>query len=144
VESGKRSDLPELEKTIAACRQARQAVAQCPFISALMERKVDFIGCDTIHILAAVAEFERDAISKRTTEALAAAKARGVTLGNYARTAKAKATVARAESVRPALQSVAGLTATAPGAECARPNDGERWPLAGRADDPCRKCLSLT
>jgi Resolvase, N terminal domain len=40
------------------------------FISALMERKVDFIAVDnptatkfTIHILAAVAEHERDAIS---------------------------------------------------------------------------------
>ena len=121
MESGKRSDLPELEKTIATCKNAKldRLSRNVPFISALMERKVDFIGCDTIHILAAVAEFERDAISKRTTEALAAAKARGVTLGNYARTAKAKATVARAESVRPALQSVAGLTATAPGAECA-------------------------
>jgi hypothetical protein len=95
VESGKRSDLPELEKTIATCKNAKldRLSRNVPFISALMERKVDFIGCDnstatmfTIHILAAVAEFERDAISKRTTEVAAAAKARGVTLGNYART----------------------------------------------------------
>jgi DNA invertase Pin-like site-specific DNA recombinase len=49
----------------------------------LMDRKVDFVCCDnptatkfTIHILAAVAEHERDAISARTKAALAAAKAK--------------------------------------------------------------------
>src|SRR5215813_5790846 len=116
VESGKRSDRPELAKAIAFAKKhrARLVIAKLDrlsrnvaFISALMERKVDFIAVDNphatkfnLHILAAVAEFERDAISKRTREALAAAKAKGKILGNYARIAKAKqaATTARAEA----------------------------------------------
>ena len=58
------------------------------FISGLMDAGVEFVACDmphanklTIHILAAVAEHEREMISTRTKGALAAAKARGQKLG---------------------------------------------------------------
>src|SRR6188768_3280133 len=59
------------------------------FISGLMESGVEFVAADmpmanrlTVHILAAVAEHEREMISQRTKSALAAAKARGTRLGN--------------------------------------------------------------
>jgi DNA invertase Pin-like site-specific DNA recombinase len=62
------------------------------FIAQLMEAGVDFIAVDnatanklTLHILAAVAEHEREMISERTKAALAAAKARGTVLGRHAR-----------------------------------------------------------
>lgn len=61
------------------------------FVSSLMEAGVDFVALDcpsanrfTIHILAAVAEHEAKLISERTRAALAAARARGRTLGTPA------------------------------------------------------------
>jgi DNA invertase Pin-like site-specific DNA recombinase len=55
------------------------------FITNLMESGVDFTAADmphanrlTVHILAAVAEHERELISARTKAALQAARARGV------------------------------------------------------------------
>ena len=62
-----------------------------------------------------MAEFEREAISKRTKEALAAAKAKGNALGNYQRIAKAKraATTARAEAVRPMITETLHLSTQA-------------------------------
>jgi hypothetical protein len=96
VESGKRSDRPELERALAACRKhrAKLVIAKLDrssrnvhFISGLMERKVDFVACDMpsatpfmLHVYAAVAEEERRMIAKRTKDGLAAAKARGVVL----------------------------------------------------------------
>ena len=59
------------------------------FIADLMDARVDLIACDnpratrlTLHILAAVAEHERDMISARTKTAMAVAKVRDVKLGN--------------------------------------------------------------
>lgn len=97
VESGKKNDRPKLLAALEACQEtgATLVIAKLDrlarnvfFISQLMESEVEFVACDfpqanrlTIHILAAVAEHEREMISKRTKEALAAAKARGVKLG---------------------------------------------------------------
>jgi DNA invertase Pin-like site-specific DNA recombinase len=97
IESGKRNDRPALADALRLCRlhNATLIIAKLDrlarnvhFISTLMETKVDFTAVDfpqanrlTIHILAAVAEHEALMISQRTKAALAAAKARGVTLG---------------------------------------------------------------
>ena len=97
VESGKRSDRPQLVLALEGCRKhkARLVIAKLDrlsrnlaFIATLMEAGVEFVAADmpfanklTIHILAAVAEHEREAISERTKAALAAAKARGTRLG---------------------------------------------------------------
>jgi DNA invertase Pin-like site-specific DNA recombinase len=97
IESGKRSDRPQLAAALAACKKlkAKLVVAKLDrlarnvaFTAKLMESGVEFVAADmpfanklTIHILAAVAEHEREAISDRTKAALAAAKARGVKLG---------------------------------------------------------------
>ena len=97
VESGKRVDRVNLHAALELCRTAKATLViakldrlarNVAFISELMEAKVDFIAVDnphatrlTLHILAAVAEHERDMISQRTKAALAAAKARGRVLG---------------------------------------------------------------
>jgi DNA invertase Pin-like site-specific DNA recombinase len=98
VESGKRADRPELAKALhrAKVTGATLVVAKLDrlsrnvaFLAALQESGVKFIAADmpeanelTVHIMAAVAQAERKAISKRTKEALQAAKARGQRLGN--------------------------------------------------------------
>jgi len=100
VESGKGdgSNRPQLLKALEACRRtgATLIIAKLDrlsrnvaFISSLMESGVDFTACDfpqanrlTIHVLAAVAEHEREMISNRTKEALRAAKSKGVKLGS--------------------------------------------------------------
>lgn len=98
VESGKRNDRPQLAQALALCKRKKATLViarldrlsrNVAFIAGLMESKVEFIACDmpqasklTLHIMAAMAEHEREMISKRTKEALAVAKARGTKLGN--------------------------------------------------------------
>src|SRR5215207_8540269 len=75
-------------KPIADLPRNRLARKNVAFISNLMESGVEFRAVDfpqanrlTVHILAAVAEHEREMIATRTKAALAAAKARGRRLG---------------------------------------------------------------
>jgi len=82
------------------------------FIAALMDSGTDFVAVDnphatrlTLHILAAVAEHERELISARTVAALQAAKARGVRLGNPRPTAAA---VLASAAVKAAADQFAG------------------------------------
>jgi len=99
VESGKKhSNRPQLAAALAECRKRRATLViakldrlgrNVAFISALMESGVEFKCCDNpaaskllLHMLAAFAEHEREQISQRTKDALAAARARGVKLGN--------------------------------------------------------------
>ena len=99
IESGKKHDnRPELAKAIETCRRqkAKLIIAKLDrlsrnlaFTAALMDTGVEFVAADnphanklTIHILAAVAQHEREMISERTKAALQAATARGTRLGN--------------------------------------------------------------
>lgn len=97
VESGRRNDRPKLAEALARCRAtgATLLIAKLDrlgrslhFISGLMESGVPFLACDApdkdrfmLHVRAAFAEEEARKISERTKAALAAAKARGKTLG---------------------------------------------------------------
>ena len=70
-----------------------------------MESGVDFVAVDmpeanklTVHILAAVAEHEREMISQRTKAALAAAKERGIQLGNPTNLSEARSKSLEARS----------------------------------------------
>lgn len=125
VESGKRSDRPELSKALQAARKAKATLLiakldrlarNVAFISAMMDAGVDFVACDqpfasrlTLHILAAVAEDEARRISERTKAALKAAKARGTKLGSPV----AAQTVAQARAAKSAYAVKANATTLA-------------------------------
>jgi DNA invertase Pin-like site-specific DNA recombinase len=97
IESGKRTDRPQLAGAIAVAKKSKATLIiakldrlarNVHFISGLMESGVDFVAADNphanklmMHMLAAFAEHEREQISQRTKDALAAAKARGARLG---------------------------------------------------------------
>jgi DNA invertase Pin-like site-specific DNA recombinase len=99
IESGKRCDRPELTAALNACKRSKATLIiakldrlsrNVAFIANLMESGVEFVAVDNphasrlmLHMLAAFAEHEREQISLRTKAALAAAKARGVKLGQH-------------------------------------------------------------
>lgn len=98
MESGRKADRTGLAAALTLCRTKRATLLiakldrlarSVAFISNLMVGGVDFVAADmpsvnrlTVHVLAAVAEHEREMISQRTKAALAAAKVRGTRLGN--------------------------------------------------------------
>jgi len=97
VETGKNNNRPQLLKAIDLAKQTNSILViakldrlsrNLTFISTLMDAKIKFLCCDmpdanelTIHIFAALAQWERVRIAERTRTALQALKARGKKLG---------------------------------------------------------------
>lgn len=126
VESGKKDDRPQLAAALAACRKHKATLViakldrlarNVAFIANLMEAGTDFVAVDmpeanklVLHIMAAMAQHEREAISARTKAALAAAKARGKALGGFRGVAvdQAMGTQANAQKAREWAQGEIG------------------------------------
>ncbi|WP_293862218.1 recombinase family protein [uncultured Alsobacter sp.] len=134
VESGRKDDRPQYAAALKACRKAKATLLiakldrlsrRVSFVANLMESKVNFVACDqphatpfTIHILAAMAEFEAAQISSRTKAALKAKKARGERVGGDMTNVTPKGLEARQESriADKARRASAGL------------HDSSEWP----------------
>jgi DNA invertase Pin-like site-specific DNA recombinase len=103
TESGKRTDRPKLQAALSHAKAIGATVVfakldrltrDLDLLRALVRSEVDLIFCDLPHVppgamgrflltqMASVAELEAGLVSERTKAALAAAKARGVKLGN--------------------------------------------------------------
>ena len=170
VESGKGADnRPQLLKALhhAKVTGATLVIAKldrlsrnAAFLLALKDAGVKFVAADlpeanhlVVGIMALIAQHEREAISKRTKEALQAAKARGVKLGNprgaaaFRRAAKGnvasvKAHVANtdayAENMRPIIEglmregivSLKGLAKALDERGMVTPHGGRWWPTS--------------
>ncbi len=98
VESGKRADRPQLQKALQHCKvtgatlviaKLDRLARDAHFLLGLQKAGVKFIAADmpeanemVVGIMAVIAQGESKMIRERTKAALAAAKARGVKLGN--------------------------------------------------------------
>jgi DNA invertase Pin-like site-specific DNA recombinase len=104
VESGRRGDRPELAKALAYCRRHKGAklivatlsrlTRDTRFLLTLLDGKVEVVFADLPQVppgamgrffltqMVAVAELEAGLVSERTKAALAAAKRKGIKLGN--------------------------------------------------------------
>lgn len=98
VESGKRDDRPQLEAALELCRQTGASILiakidrlsrDAAFLLTLRKAGVDIVAADMPNagtlefgVRAVVAQHEREEISRRTKQALAAARERGVKLGS--------------------------------------------------------------
>jgi DNA invertase Pin-like site-specific DNA recombinase len=98
IESGKKNQRPQLLAAITEARRTGSMLLiakldrlsrNAGFIFALRDSGVEFVCCDmpdantlTVGLFAVIAQHEREMISKRTKDALAAKKARGAQLGS--------------------------------------------------------------
>ena len=126
VESGKKDKRPQLMAALAQCKKQRATLIiakldrlgrRVSFIANLMDSKVDFRAVDNPHanktmiqMLAVFAEFERDQIVQRTKDGLAAAKRKGVILGQHGRDVLSKENAAAADAfalqTRPTIEAI--------------------------------------
>lgn len=130
VETGRRNDRQEMAKAVALCRKegATLLIAKldrlarnAAFLLNLRDSGVNFVATDmphadrfTVGIMALVAEKEAEMISQRTRDGLAAAKRRGIKLGNprlaqalkVAQTANLARADTYAKSLLPVIQEI--------------------------------------
>jgi DNA invertase Pin-like site-specific DNA recombinase len=150
IESGKKNHRPQLLAAIAEARRvgATLLIAKLDrlsrnagFIFALRDSGVDFICCDmpdantlTVGLFAVIAQHERETISKRTKDALAAKKVRGAQLGspqNFTKTviAQGQATMQRNAREHQANRQAAQL------AELLRAKGQTLWQIAVKLNE---------
>jgi DNA invertase Pin-like site-specific DNA recombinase len=132
TESGCDDDRPQLGAALELARKEKAPIIVAKldrlsrdvhYISGLMKHRVPFIvaelGVDTdpfmLHLFAALAEKERAMISRRTKDALAAAKARGKRLGGHRLQSdeNQRKAAAHAEQLRPIFEELSGHSARA-------------------------------